>query len=556
MKNFLNDLNQNKKKFEFYKIRNQKNFNSNFLYLKNKVFINLTINLNKYHKIDLNKLYWKILLEPWLTIYISKNLYYWNLVNFYKSKKKFNFYRDLEILEPPFDTIHFLELSKRDDTYNNYMIQKIQNFVFHSQKKKTSFVKLKKNIYKKFNFHNYFNENKSLFKIFYHKILAPILNKNKIIFDLSNIGLKKIKLNLNFYQIPCWIEYMYNYEVYDKLFIERSNTNKQLRDSFKKKYKKKTFSNFLISNIYDDLPKVFLEDFKKISESIKSIKLKPKIVVSDNKEFDLFFKFWISLNKLEKIKFIRSDHGGSYMSNLDDMTHEEYSNLSLRWFKYRAKNSIQLPILQNLKKRIRPEKRTKALIISHGVDKYPHHVLWSPVGKENFFQSKLIFDFTRQINPEIKKNLYLKTYPDKFASKDWSCYKDFKKIILKDKIITDKEIFEEIFLMSKINICLYPQTAFIESMLSGPTILIINSNFYRIRPEFVDIHNELKKVKILFNSGSDACHHINKVWDRIDEWWEDDKVKRIRKKFEKIASKKKSEKETTREWIKFFKKIY
>ena len=41
------------------------------------------------------------------------------------------------------------------------------------------------------------------------------------------------------------------------------------------------------------------------------------------------------------------------MSNLDDMTHEEFSNYSLRWFKYNPRNSIQLPILKNLKKRLK-----------------------------------------------------------------------------------------------------------------------------------------------------------------------------------------------------------
>ena len=41
------------------------------------------------------------------------------------------------------------------------------------------------------------------------------------------------------------------------------------------------------------------------------------------------------------------------------------------------------------------------------MDKYPHHILWSPTGKENFFQQN-IYDLTKASKPEIKKNLYLK----------------------------------------------------------------------------------------------------------------------------------------------------
>jgi len=555
MKNFSKNFIKTKKEFRFYNIRNKKNFNSNFTNIKNKIFLDLTQNLNNYHKTKLNKLSWKILLEPWLTLYISKNLYYWHLIDFYKSKRKFTFYKNLEKLEPPFDTIHFVELNRHDDTYNYYLMQKINNFILNSGKKKVSYLKFNKKLYKKFNFQAFFNETNSLIKILYHKILAPILNKNKILFDISNIGLKRLKLNFFFFQLPCWVDYMFNFKIYERLFKERSLVNNHLRNGFKKRYKKKNFFNFLISNIYDDLPIVFLEDFKKIVDSIKDIKLRPQIVVSDSKEFDLFFKFWISLNKSNKIRFFRSDHGGSYMSNLDDMTHEEYSNYSIRWFRYKTNNSVQLPILHNLKKRAQPKRRTKALIITHGVDKYPHHILWSPIGKENFFQSKILYDLTKRVNPEIKKNLYLKTYPDEYVHKEWSCNKEFKKIFLRKKIITDKKIFKQIFLISKINICLYPQTAFIESILSGPTILILHKDFYRIRPDFEDIHLKLEKANILFHNGSAACHHINKVWNNIDDWWQDEKVKKIRKSFEKLTCKNLSEKETTKEWIKYFKKF-
>tara|TARA_B100001989_G_C24284793_1_gene338163 strand:- start:201 stop:632 length:432 start_codon:yes stop_codon:yes gene_type:complete len=139
---------------------------------------------------------------------------------------------------------------------------------------------------------------------------------------------------------------------------------------------------------------------------------------------------------------------------------------------------------------------------------------------------------------------------------EWSCYKDFKKIFSKKKIITDQKKFKEIFSISKINICLYPQTAFIESILSGPTILILHKNFYRIRPEFEKIHKELEKAKIIFRNGFDACHHINKIWNNIDEWWQDEKVMKTRKTFEELTSKNLSEKETIKEWMKFFRKIY
>ena len=89
MKNFSKYLKQTQTEFKFYKIRNKNNFNQDFVKLKNKILIDLIKNLNKWHNIRLSNLSWKIILEPWLTIYISKNIYYWHLIKFNKNKNVF-----------------------------------------------------------------------------------------------------------------------------------------------------------------------------------------------------------------------------------------------------------------------------------------------------------------------------------------------------------------------------------------------------------------------------------------------------------------------------------
>ena len=72
----------------------------------------------------------------------------------------------------------------------------------------------------------------------------------------------------------------------------------------------------------------------------------------------------------------------------------------------------------------------------------------------------------------------------------------------------------------------------------------MHKDFYRIRPDFEDIHLKLEKANILFHLFA-ACHHINKVWNNIDDWWEDEKVKN-KKIVEKLTCKNLSEKETTK----------
>lgn len=549
-KNYLKNIKKTSDEFKFYKIRNNKNFNKQFLLLKKKIFLELTKKLNRYHNKKLSILAWKIILEPWFTTYISKNIYYWNLIDFYKKKNIF-YFDDLENIEPPFDTIHFYELSQHNIEYNIHLLQKILKYK-NSNIKKIINLKIKTNIYQKINYKKYFIEKNNILKKIYHKLFFLFLKNNKIIFDLSNISFKNLIFNFKFFQLPLWIDYTLNLEKYKDLYIGRSKTNFLHRLKYKKKSSSKEILNFLRVNIFDDLPKVFFEDFIKIEDLTKKVKLSPKIIVSDNKEFNLFFKFWIAINKKE-IKFITSDHGASYASNLDETTHEEYSDLSLRWFNLKNKKTIQLPIITDLKKRDDISKRSKVLIITHSVANYPHHILWSPIGNQNYNQVKILRDFFITVNPIIKDKIYLKTYPEESQNNKWSCNNEFQKILPKKKIIKNKKLYKDIFFKSSLNICLYPQTAFIESILSGPTILIVNENFYNIRSEFKQIHHELKKAKILFNNGHDAAKHISQVWYSLDEWWRETSVIKARLLFEKQTCKNTKINNAVNQWFNFFK---
>ena len=80
---------------------------------------------------------------------------------------------------------------------------------------------------------------------------------------------------------------------------------------------------------------------------VSEIGLRPHIITSDGRyEFNLYFKFLGSFENIREKKFVSSDHGSCYVSNFDHMYHEECSHYSLRWFKFKSANSIQLPILQ------------------------------------------------------------------------------------------------------------------------------------------------------------------------------------------------------------------
>ena len=80
-------------------------------------------------------------------------------------------------------------------------------------------------------------------------------------------------------------------------------------------------------------------------------------------------------------------------------------------------------------------------------------------------------------------------------------------------------------------ICSYPQTTFFDSLLSGPTILVYNPNQWRHYKELNKAYKTLKNNKIIFDNPVDAAKHINRIWHKIDLWWNEKEVIKARNLF-------------------------
>ena len=72
---------------------------------------------------------------------------------------------------------------------------------------------------------------------------------------------------------------------------------------------------------------------------------------------------------------------------------------------------------------------------------------------------------------------------------------------------------------ARLVICNNPQTAFIEAIRTGPTILILKKNQYRPRDILKKNYKELEKNKVIFYSESEAIKHVNEIWDDVNKWW-------------------------------------
>ena len=116
-----------------------KDFHNDYNYVKNlinKCTVSLVEYLNKIHRKRFSKKFWKILILPWLTIYLPAYYYRWRLIKqILKKRKNIDFY-NLENLKNEFvpsDSYDFHKNIQNNQNFNYFIFRKI---VFYLNKKK------------------------------------------------------------------------------------------------------------------------------------------------------------------------------------------------------------------------------------------------------------------------------------------------------------------------------------------------------------------------------------------------------------------------------------
>ena len=145
---------------------------------------------------------------------------------------------------------------------------------------------------------------------------------------------------------------------------------------------------------------------------------------------------------------------------------------------------------------------------------------------------------------QAKINFFIKPYNNKGWDIKERYINEFgkEKILNKDLISVIKE--------SKLVICTYPETTFLESMISGvPTILLYLQKYWEFDKNFSSLVHNLKKNKIIFSDANLALNHIKKIKGKEEEWWQSEKVSRVRNQFLKNCG------DISPEWISEWKKF-
>lgn len=498
------------------------NYNYYLGNLVQRLSVSLALFLNKQNKKKFNKNFWQNLIWVWLSYYVSAYFYRWKQIHAISKGKKLNFLNlnfSKEIYVDGADT--FFRLVSNSDKFNYIFIRKI---IFHLREN-FKFVQ-KKNC--NFDFGSFETKNRiSLIKLilnFYSKISSLISYENKIFisscFSMKNL----IKINLKLFQLPQFFSYYFM----KKPIIKIANKKIQRNEKLFKFSHKNSFEFFIKNNIINDIPLNYIENFDKNFENVKKINLNPNIILVGGEHYhNENFKLWALYKKyFKRKKIISVEHGGNHQINSGQYNYDKkFSNITINWIN--KFNKFKLPNPRIYNDFIKRKNTYKVTYVGFEKRLYPARIGDSVYNVNNF----KTYENIKILKEKLKKNIYEDFYYSPKYIHDNRLKRNLISLLGKNKILRN-ESFKKNLKTSKIVICDYPQTSFLEAITTGPTFLICDytKNFIPIK-EFKKIYYLMEKNNIIFKNVNLLANFINKNWDNVEEIWNSKNVQKTKNEF-------------------------
>ncbi len=518
----------------------RKRLSSDYLYLNQlyeEILVQVSNCLNRIHGENHTTRYWRIIVGPWLYIFIAI-LYdrYQSILSAELSGKATNTYiakYKLGIWIPK-DFEEFMKSIIGDD-YNHYLYSRIIETtsklpyeIKDNQKEQVSFAKHKINL----------KESLPSLK----SILERIIKKswkfvpdafNKIVFVspyFSPIELMKIQLTLR--QVPYLCPPYCNTQD-SKIDMERRRNIKidvNIVDN--------EFVKILACMIPEQIPACHIESYSLIKENaLKVYPSKPKIIFTANASYvNEGFKLWAALHAESGVKFLGTQHGGFYGIGLwtanEDHEYEIYDKYYSWGWKDASREKIKpLPATKLIKTlKIHLDKDGRILMGHMGMPRYAYNLLNMPIASTGYgIYLRETFRFIEHLREETQELLLVRFFPSDYGL----CLKEqFACECPSIECYRGQESMLDQLKKSRLFVGTYNATTYLESFAANfPTVLYWNPDQWEIRASAQPYLDMLRSVGILHYTPESAAEKINAIYKDPLSWWNKPEIQEAKDQF-------------------------
>ena len=508
-----------------------------YLYIQGiyeKYLVSLSKLLNNYHNTKYSTKFWRFILGYWLHTYLATVFDRWENID--SCLKNYSNIKEAKVLNFKkkvigSNTNEFFALISHEH-WNQSLYYDI--LIFLKKKKKIKFLINNHNfndsdlIYKGYKI-NFKTKLANKIKQIYNFVFKFFLVKNKYIFHKLKIGLiNNFLLHIKFFQLP---------NTFEK-FSSKNQINLKARKKLKiSMHCKNLLEFFLIENLFNHIPKDFLEDFDEIKNYInkKNYPKKPLKIVSVNSLLsdNVFMRYMADQQENNNCKIILGQHGGAY-GHFDFIWAEEHeikiSDQFLSWGWRNDSKVNPFGYLQNnfINRKNNFVENSKIIKCCYYIRSRPKFTfrLDSSIGSNQmskYFQNCLNF-FKQYPDKKFVQNIYPRFHSSNFQwmhKQIWS--REMPNLKLTD---TDTESFKTTLKKYDLLIFSYIATGFMECLINDkPFVLISSLKECPIRKEAINDFKMLKDAKIFFEDNVSAYNHIQSIRNQPYRWWNSSRVK-------------------------------
>ena len=515
--------------------------NHRYTYMDNiyeKYLSCLTLTLNNYHGEDNSEKYWRIILGPWLSIFIGVIFdRYLSIKTVINSKKDTHTWiPPLDIDQwVPLDTLNFSARASEDINFNLFLYSQIlfrlEKIPFEI-KRGCEFSELK--VQEGTQSQGIFGRFKRTTKRLLGKLLSKTPDHYKqIVFFESGLSIGDfLKLNFLLGKISCLVP-----KKDSAPFI--ASIQKDRRKNLKLPQSSDEFESLLNEMLSKLIPMSFLENYLELRKfSLDTFPKNPKVIVTSYAQtYNESFKFWAATQTDKGAKLVINQHGGGY-GYIDTLITENHEikicdkYFTWGWIYKGNPKIIQMPVLKlsNRNYNIKPNKKGAILWVTAT---YPIHLLRLDhfkagyVGEEYFIRQKR---FLEGVNSKVFESLIMRLYKLEYGWKEKDRLADL--VNRTPKFYRGEESLLSQIKKSRLCIHDYLGTSWLETLsMNFPTVIFWDPAHIKIRKSAMPYMDDLRAAKIFHDTPESAAKLINEIYNDPMFWWMEPQRQKVRKKF-------------------------
>jgi putative transferase (TIGR04331 family) len=485
------------------------------LELFERLLVELSTELNSIHGVSYSSRYWRIIIGPWLMMFLNIIFDRWSCLHFAIDKYPITntmIHKDIDLNYIPQCMEHFTDIAK-SDLWNHAIYSSILNFLKfekYSLIRKDRFIP-KWLVNRETDKKNFFSKIKKMIMT-----VSLFFSRNENYFFISTYlsQMDIVKLQLKLGQIPVFYKESYSSEL---------ESDQHFRSMTLSGFKcNSAFEQFVKEVIPLQIPIAYLEGYKKLTERTNNLKWprNPKLIWTSNAYFmDEVFKFWAAEKVDKGTPLVIGQHGGHYGQGLFSIS--EYHELKIceyyfSWGWGDGDNKI-IPV-GTIKKPVKKHRSNNSILfLISGTSRYSDGILSIPISKQwtDYLDDQM--EFYENLPENISSNVIIRLYPYDY---EWSQFERWKDRFPDSNIDECDEEFNKVISNTKLYISGWNTTTYLESMLSNvPTVIFWDPKYFELRDDSKIYFEDLKKVGILHDDPISAVKHVENIYNDIDAWW-------------------------------------